>query len=90
MLRQSLARGGKAYRVRIAHPTLAAAFVDPALAHLAAHDAVVRFSQPVNSLAFDGDRVTAIETPDDCIPIADDETVVMATPHGSRPPSSPA
>ena len=81
VLRQSLARGGKAYRVRIAHPTLAAAFVDPALAYLTAHGAEVRFTrQPVRSLSFSGDRVMAIETQDDTIPLTAEDTVVMATP----------
>jgi len=80
VLRQSLARGGKAYRVRIAHPTLAAAFVDPALAHLAAKGSEVRFGHPVRSLSFVGDRVTAIETPDDAIQLSATDAVVMATP----------
>ncbi len=35
LVRETFARGGNAYRTRIAHPTLAAAFVDPALEHLA-------------------------------------------------------
>ena len=34
VVRETLAKGGQAYRPRIAHPTLAAAFVEPALDYL--------------------------------------------------------
>ena len=80
VLRQSLARGGKAYRVRIAHPTLAAAFVDPALSHLAAAGTEVRFSSPVKSLVFEGDALTALETQDGAIQLGKDDAVILATP----------
>ena len=82
VLRQSLARGGLAYRVRIAHPTLAAAFVDPALQHLAAAGSEVRFSAPVKSLIFEGDRFSAIETQDGRVALDPDDIVVVATPPG--------
>ncbi len=80
VLRQSLARGGSAYRVRIAHPTLAAAFVDPALAHLAAAGSEVRFSAPVKSFAFDGDNLTGIERQDGRVVLDPDDVVIVATP----------
>ncbi len=80
VLRQSLARGGSAYRVRIAHPTLAAAFVDPALDFLAAAGSAVRFSSPVKTLAFESDRLSAIEIQDDRIDPAPDDVVIVATP----------
>ncbi|HEX4861201.1 MAG TPA: FAD-dependent oxidoreductase, partial [Rhizomicrobium sp.] len=41
VIRETLAKGGRAYRPRIAHPTLAAAFVEPALAFLGQHGATV-------------------------------------------------
>ena len=80
VLRQSLARGGLAYRVRIAHPTLAAAFVDPALAHLAARKCDVRFNAPVKSLIFENDRVGALEMQDGRITLDPDDVVVLAVP----------
>jgi len=80
VLRESLARGGKAYRVRIAHPTLSAAFVDPALAFLARHGARMTFGRPVRGLEFDGDRVSAIETAAGDIAIGADDAVIMAAP----------
>ena len=42
VLRETLAKGGRFYRPRIAHPTLAAAFVDPALRFLESKKADVR------------------------------------------------
>ena len=80
VLRQSLARGGLAYRVRIAHPTLAAAFVDPALAYLAAAGSEVRFNAGVKTLVFEGDAFTAIETQDGRVTLDPDDGVVVAVP----------
>jgi squalene-associated FAD-dependent desaturase len=80
VLRQSLARGGLAYRVRIAHPTLAAAFVDPALDRLAVSGSEVRFSAPVKSLIFDADRLSAIEMQEGRVTLDPDDVVVVAVP----------
>ncbi len=80
VLRQSLARGGTAYRVRIAHPTLAAAFIDPALDRLAAAGSEVRFSAPVKSLVFDGGHVSAIEMQDGRVDLDPDDVAVVAVP----------
>jgi squalene-associated FAD-dependent desaturase len=80
VLRGSLARGGLAYRVRIAHPTLAAAFVDPALARLAAAGSEVRFGAPVKSLIFEGDRFTGIEMQEGRVALDSDDGVVLAVP----------
>ena len=80
MIAQSLARGGNAYRPRVAHPTLSAAFIEPALAFLAAHGAKVRMGAPVRALTFDGDRVTALRVGEETVTLGDDEAVVLATP----------
>lgn len=80
VIRESLARGGRAYRVRIAHPTLSAAFVDPALAFLERRGTQVIFGRPVRGLAFDGERVAAIETAAGDISLAVDDGVILAAP----------
>ena len=80
VIRESLARGGRAYRVRIAHPTLSAAFVDPALAFLERHGAPVLFGRPARGLAFDGDRVAAIETAGGDLTLAPEDAVILAAP----------
>lgn len=80
VLRQSLARGGSAYRVRIAHPNLSTAFIDPALARLAADGAQVRFNSPVKSLVFEGADVVAIDTQDGRIGLGSTDVVIVAVP----------
>ena len=80
VIRESLARGGRAYRVRIAHPSLSAAFVDPALAYLERHGAAVMFGRPARGLAFDGDRVTAVETAAGVIAVTPEDAVIVAAP----------
>lgn len=80
VIRQSLARGGRAYRPRVASPNLAAALVDPALAFLAARGATVSQQTPVKALAFSEDRVSAVLSPEGETPIGADEAVILAVP----------
>lgn len=80
VIRQSLARGGNAYRPRIATPTLAAAFVDPALAFLEARGAIVRLQAPVRSLMFDGDRVIRLVAGETEIEVRPGEGLILAVP----------
>ena len=46
VLRETLAKGGRYCRPRIAHPNLAAAFVDPALAISGRKECAVRLGSP--------------------------------------------
>jgi hydroxysqualene dehydroxylase len=80
VIRESLARGGRAYRPRIAHPTLAAAFVDPALAFLAVRGARIEYGAPVRALSFEGERVTAVSLADETIPVHAGDKIVLAVP----------
>ncbi len=80
VIRESLARGGRAYCVRIAHPTLSAAFVDPALAVLEARGAAIKFGRPVKALTFADDRVTTLATADGDVPVGPSDQVIMAAP----------
>ncbi len=80
VIRETLARGGRAYRPRIASPTLAAAFVDPALAYLKAKGATVRVGTRLRQLGLEGTRVTSLMLADETIAIAPSDRVVLATP----------
>jgi squalene-associated FAD-dependent desaturase len=80
VVRETLAKGGRAYRPRIAHPTLAAAFVDPALAFLSAHDALVHYGQRLRRIVLDNSHAVALEFPESTVPLSPDDTVVLATP----------
>ena len=80
VIRQSLARGGNAYRPRIATPTLAAALVDPALEFLAARGAKVRLQAPVRALTFADGRVTSLLVGESETALAPDDQVILAAP----------
>jgi squalene-associated FAD-dependent desaturase len=60
IVRETLARGGHACRALIAEPTLAAAFVDPALAWLEAHGATIRLGRRLRALEMDGGKLTGL------------------------------
>jgi hydroxysqualene dehydroxylase len=80
VIAESLAKGGLAYRPRIAHPTLAAAFVDPAIAFLKSKGVDIRIGQRVRGLTMDDWRVTSFDLGG--APVALDKTdlVVLAVP----------
>jgi squalene-associated FAD-dependent desaturase len=80
ILRETLAKGGRYYHPRIAHPTLAAAFVDPALKYLADHKAVVRLSTRMRGLALGPREVMMLEIPDASLPVSAQDAVVLAVP----------
>lgn len=80
VIRESLGKGGRATRPRIAEPTLAAAFVDPALAWLAERGAAVTLGRRLRSLAFDGERVAALDFGQGQECVGADEAVVLALP----------
>ncbi len=80
VIRQSLARGGDAYRPRVAQPSLSAAFVDPAMVHLAARGGVVRFGAPVRALAFGGERVTGLVLAEGETAVGPGDSVILAVP----------
>jgi squalene-associated FAD-dependent desaturase len=76
ILRETLLKGGLATRPRIAEPTLAAAFIDPAVAWLGG----VRLGRRLRAIVFDGDRVTGLDWGTGLEPVADDEAVILAVP----------
>ena len=80
VLRETLAKGGRFYRPRIAHPTLAAAFVDPALAFLESRNASVRTGTRLRGLTFNGCHAMALDTGEATLPVAAGDAVVLAVP----------
>jgi hydroxysqualene dehydroxylase len=80
LVRETFAKGGHAYRPRIAHPTLAAAFVDPALRFLSQAGAGVRFGERLRRIVFDLQCASALEFFEETIPLKPDDIVVLATP----------
>jgi len=80
VLRETIARGGRAMCPRIAEPTLSAAFIDPALAWLESHKAITRFGRRLSAMIFDGDRLAGLDFGGDVCPVTDDMAVVLAVP----------
>ncbi|WP_277968744.1 hydroxysqualene dehydroxylase HpnE [Sphingomonas echinoides] len=80
VIRETLGRGGRAMRPQIAEPTLAAAFVDPALAWLAGKGTTVSLGTRLRALQTDGDRVVALDFGRGLETVAPDETIILAVP----------
>ena len=80
MVRETLAKGGAAYRPRVAEPTLAAAFVDPALAYLSAHGGELKLGRRLRSFTLDGDRIASLAFVDGDEAIGAEDCVILAVP----------
>ncbi len=80
VIAETLAKGGRAYRPRIAEPTLSAAFIEPALATLAAQGASVRLSRRLRALTFNDDRVSALAFSDRVVELKPQDQVILGTP----------
>ena len=78
VVRESLALGGMASRPRIAEPTLAAAFVEPALKYLEAKGAEVRLRRSLKAIAHDGARVTGLTFSDGEVALGQGDRVILA------------
>jgi len=80
VLKETMAKGGRAYRPRIAHPNLGAAFIDPALRFLTEKNALVHFGQRLRRIIFDHDHILALEFPENTVPVTPGDRVVLAVP----------
>jgi squalene-associated FAD-dependent desaturase len=80
VMRETLARGGRACRPRIATPTLSAAFIDPALAFLEKKGAKVELGKRLRTLVLGNRGVLALEFSDATVPLNDRDMVVLAVP----------
>jgi squalene-associated FAD-dependent desaturase len=80
VIRETLALGGKHYQPRVATPNLAAAFVDPAVAFLAARGGAVHLGQRLRVLDTRDGRVTALALADRRIDLGAGDQVILATP----------
>jgi squalene-associated FAD-dependent desaturase len=82
VIRETLARGGSAYRPRVAQPTLAAAFVEPAVAYLARNGGRLRLGRRLRALETDGAAVVGLAFSDGVARVGPDDRVILATPPG--------
>jgi squalene-associated FAD-dependent desaturase len=77
---QTLAKGGAAYAPRVPTPSLAAAFVDPALDFLGRRGGKVRLQRRLLRLRTADDRIAALEFSDGVVELGDQDQVVLAVP----------
>jgi hydroxysqualene dehydroxylase len=77
---ESLARGGRAYRPRIASPNLSEAFIDPALAFLDRQGARIHLGRRLREITFGRDGMTSLHLSDGDQPLGNSDGVILATP----------
>ena len=80
VLGETLLRGGRHARPLIARDSLADTFVDPALAHLEAEGADIRFNARVSGLEIARGRLGAITLAGERIALAAEDAVILAVP----------
>lgn len=78
VVRESLARGGMASRPRIASPTLAAAFVEPAAAYLKGRGVELRLRRSLRAMEIGEGRATALQFADGPVALGPDDRVILA------------
>lgn len=80
VVRETLLRGGRAYRPRIAEPTLAAAFIDPALAFIRAKGGEVHLGRRLRTMEFDERRLSGLIFSDTDRVDCEADPVILAAP----------
>jgi squalene-associated FAD-dependent desaturase len=80
LLRETLMKGGSACRPRIAARGLSTAFIEPALAKLAAQKVAVRFKHRLAEIGFSAERITELTFDDGTMAVDPDDRVILAVP----------
>ncbi|HSC19076.1 MAG TPA: hydroxysqualene dehydroxylase HpnE [Rhizomicrobium sp.] len=80
VLRETLLKGGRAYRPRISAPHLGSTFIDPALDYLKRQGAEVRFGSRLRGIQSANNCATALDIANGSIELGPDDRVVLATP----------
>lgn len=80
VLRETMARGGTAMRPLIAEPSLAAAFVEPAVGWLAGQGSPVMLGRRLRTIGLEGERVASLDWGGGPEAVANDEAVILAVP----------
>jgi squalene-associated FAD-dependent desaturase len=79
VIRETLLRGGRAYRPLIAKEGLSSTLVEPAIRYLQARNGEVRFEHNLHAVRFEGQRVAALDFGGDAVDVGND-AVVLAVP----------
>jgi hydroxysqualene dehydroxylase len=80
VIRETIVRGGHAYRPLIARDGLSDTLVEPAIRFLNERGATVRFEHNLHALRFQDTRVTALDFGGDTVELGASDAVVLAVP----------
>jgi squalene-associated FAD-dependent desaturase len=80
VLRETLMKGGRAYRPRVASPHLGSTFIDPALDYLRRKGAEVRLGSRLRGIEFVDRHAMSLDFADGPIALGANDRVVLATP----------
>jgi squalene-associated FAD-dependent desaturase len=80
VVRETLAKGGEAYRPLIATEGLSGAFVEPARKYIEEHGGSVLLDRRLRALEIEGSRVGGLDFGDSKIALAPEDAVVLAVP----------
>ncbi|TAL77304.1 MAG: FAD-binding protein [Beijerinckiaceae bacterium] len=80
LLRETLMKGGRACRPLVAQPGLSAAFIEPALAWLAAQNVQITFKRRLSNIVFAEGHVARLDFGHESIAIDAADQVVLAVP----------
>jgi squalene-associated FAD-dependent desaturase len=80
LLRETLAAGGHACHPLVARVGLSAAFVDPALRHLAEKGAAVHFGGRLRGIGFNEDAAKSLDFGETAVELGPEDAVVLAVP----------
>jgi squalene-associated FAD-dependent desaturase len=85
VLRETLARGGRACQPLVALGGLGPAFIDPALSYLERHGVVLRFRHQLRRLVLADATINALDFGEDAVSLAPGEAVILAVPAAVAP-----
>jgi hydroxysqualene dehydroxylase len=80
VVRETLAKGGRACRPLVATRGLSAAFVEPALGYLVKRGVRVKFDHRLHAIAFANDHAVTLDFGEDKVPLEAADRVVLAVP----------
>jgi squalene-associated FAD-dependent desaturase len=80
VMRETFAKGGRAIQPRIASPSLAEAFIEPALQHLRRRGAAIQLGRRLTALKLTADKVTGLAFTDGEVAMTAGESVILAVP----------
>jgi squalene-associated FAD-dependent desaturase len=80
IIRETIAKGGKASRPLMAEDGIGNVFIQPALDYLGRRDIAVQFKSELVTLGFAKDRVAELKFIDRIVPVGDNDDVILAVP----------